>query len=135
MTKQRTEVFSTSFDDLKPEDWQTPAKPKAPRRTVQKEEIQKVATGAGFHSRQPAMPAATAEEPPQQQGRVGRAYRTGRSDQLALKVRTEDKTAFYKICDNNGWVQGYGFQRALEALERELQAAAAALPKAVNSGP
>lgn len=119
MTKKRAEIgFSQSFEDLdlsafKPEpESRTPA-PKPP-----KEEIRKVAHKTGFQSRE--APPESVPAPAPQPARAGRIYRTGRSEQLNLKVRGEDKTGFYAICDRKHWVQGYTFQRAMEALEREL---------------
>ena len=127
MTKQRAEIgFADTLEDLKPTDWKPeldkkPAKAKPPR-----EEIRRVAQETGFKSREAAPMPVT---PPAQEAvlkpvREGRIYRTGRSEQLNLKVRGEDKTGFYGICDRNHWVQGYTFQRAIEALERELKEAA-----------
>lgn len=128
MTKQRAEIgFADSLEDLKPTDWQPvaaekPSKPKPPR-----EEIRKVAQASGFKSRE-ATPPTPLPMPPAEMiakpVREGRIYRTGRSEQLNLKVRSTDKTAFYEICDQQHWVQGYTFQRAIEALEREIKQAA-----------
>jgi hypothetical protein len=126
MTKQRANIgFADTLEDLKPTDWKPepdkkPAKAKAPR-----EEIRRVAQATGFKSREAVsapIPAPTEEVAPMPV-REGRIYRTGRSEQLNLKVRGVDKTGFYSICDRNHWVQGYTFQRAIEALERELKEA------------
>lgn len=48
-----------------------------------------------------------------------RRYRTGRNQQLNLKVRAQDAEAFYAIADAEGWVLGDAFARAVAALARE----------------
>jgi hypothetical protein len=42
--------------------------------------------------------------------------------QLNLKVRQEAVDAFYRLADAQGWVLGEAFERAVAALERELEA-------------
>lgn len=124
MTKQRAEIgFTDSFEDLKPTDWKPETKEKPVKAKAPREEIRKVAQATGFKSREAAPILAPTEEAPAMPVREGRVYRTGRSEQLNLKVRGVDKTGFYSICDRNHWVQGYTFQRAIEALERELKEA------------
>lgn len=128
MTKQRSDIgFGSAFDEIDPTEWKNEpkaveVKPKPPR-----EEIRKVAHKTGFKSREATPVPASAPPPPPVQTvaiapqnlRERRIYRTGRSEQLNLKVRSEDKAAFYEICDQNHWVQGETFQRAIEALRRE----------------
>jgi hypothetical protein len=85
-----------------------------------------VAEEAGFRSREPlpARPAPHVAPPaaPLPEGkREQRRYRTGRNQQLNLKVRPQDATSFYAIADAEGWVLGDVFARAIAALERELQ--------------
>ena len=63
-----------------------------------------------------APPPAPAEERREQ-----RRYRTGRNQQLNLKVRAQDAAAFYAIADAEGWVLGDVFARAVAALARELE--------------
>lgn len=124
MAKQRAEIgFGSAFEELDPSEWkpetkETVDKPKPPR-----EEIRKVAQKSGFKSRE-APPVTAAVEPvveAQRPAREGRVFRTGRNEQLNLKVRGDDRAAFVGICDRLHWVQGYTFQRAIEALERELK--------------
>lgn len=118
MTKQRAEIgFASALDELEVTDWSPKPAEKKERPPVPTEDIQKAAKATGFNSRE----SATVKE---EKKRVaeGRVYRTGRSDQLNLKVRPEDKNGFYEICDQNKWVQGFAFQRALEALQREQNA-------------
>lgn len=138
MTKQRTEIgFADSLEDLKPDDWKPAAIQKSVKSKPPHEDIRKIAQATGFKSREaapvspPREEAVTQEEVVAQPVREGRLFRTGRSEQLNLKVRGVDKTSFYSICDRNHWVQGYTFQRAIEALERE-QKDATPLPQALD---
>ncbi|MGP0590997.1 stability/partitioning determinant [Nitrospira sp. T9] len=105
MSKQRAEIgFDANLETLDPKEWETPKWKGSPiHPDIPKEEIRKVAEQSGFTSRE---------------GR--RIHRTGRSEQLNLKVRHRDKEAFYALCDQKGWVLGETFQYALEALQREL---------------
>lgn len=89
--------------------------PKPPARP---EQVKTVAEEAGFHSRGPARPEAP---PAIEERREQRRYRTGRNQQLNLKVRAQDAAAFYAIADAQGWVLGDAFARAVSALERELK--------------
>lgn len=119
MTKQRADIpFGEAFDSLDASEWKPEGKTKQEKIAVAKESVRKVAEKVGFSSREEKPTAPPAPE----QGIVGQVYRTGRSDQLNLKVRTNDKTQFLQICASKKWVQGYAFQRAIEALERELKA-------------
>jgi hypothetical protein len=74
--------------------------------------VRGIAEKAGFRSREPAPPAVDRREI--------RRYRTGRNQQLNLKVRAEDAAAFYAIADANGWVLGETFAQAIAALQRQL---------------
>lgn len=117
MGKQRASIsFPDELENLNPADWNPRAKEKANEAGIPPpEEIQKVAKAAGFTSREvPPSP-----ETKQETGR--RTYRTGRSEQIALKVRPVDKARFYEICDQQDWVLGFGFQKAIEALDHALQ--------------
>lgn len=83
--------------------------PKPPARP---EQVKAIAEEAGFRSREPVTtPPAKREQ---------RRYRTGRNQQLNLKVRAQDAEAFYAIADAQGWVLGEAFARAIAALAREL---------------
>jgi hypothetical protein len=104
----------------------------APKPPAQPEQVKAVAEEAGFRSRGP-VPAKTerptkVQAPPETvappaEKREQRRYRTGRNQQLNLKVRAQDATAFYAIADAQGWVLGDAFARAVAALARELQKA------------
>lgn len=122
MTKRRAGIgFSSSLEELDPKEWQPKPEEKRERKQVRRDDIHKAARAAGFNSRE--APVAVEESPAEtiRPPRTGRIFQTGRNNQINLKVRTEDKESFYQICDQNKWVQGYTFQRALEALQRELE--------------
>jgi hypothetical protein len=98
----------------------------APRPPARAEQVKAVAEEAGFRSREPipVRPASAAPipQPVPEERREQRRHRTGRNQQLNLKVRPQDAAAFYAIADAEGWVLGDVFARAIAALERELQA-------------
>jgi len=77
------------------------------------EAIRSVSEGANFRSREPKATANAAKKVP-------RRRRTGRNEQLNLKVTAKARELFYQITDSQGWVLGETFQKAIEALEREL---------------
>lgn len=111
----------------------------APKPPARAEQVKAVAEEAGFRSRGPlpipapastparaARPAASRTPPAEAAAspagrREQRRYRTGRNQQLNLKVRAEDAVAFYAIADAQGWVLGDVFARAVAALTQELQ--------------
>ena len=51
-------------------------------------------------------------------------HRTGRNVQFNMKATQETINAFYAVCDRTGWVLGETLERAIAALERELDARA-----------
>jgi hypothetical protein len=81
------------------------------------EKVKAVAKAANFHSREslpaPAKPAKT---------RPARIYRTGRNVQFNVKALRETVDTFYAITDKQGWVLGETLDRAVAALQRELDA-------------
>jgi hypothetical protein len=100
-------------------------KPKPPARA---EQVKAIAEQAGFRSRDPLVQDRPAEigqpELPataRPMRREQRRYRTGRNQQLNLKVTAQDAEAFYAIADARGWVLGETFARAIAALARELE--------------
>lgn len=110
MAKERASVFGDDQDidiaDFKPKAVEPPA--------VSREDVKAVSEGASFRSREPQPPA------PKPVKREQRRYRTGRNQQLNIKARAEAIEAFYQITDQQGWVLGETFERAIEALKREL---------------
>jgi len=82
------------------------------------QQVRAVAQAANFKSREPA----AAPNIETQFKRVPRRYRTGRNIQLNVKVSQETFDAFYAITEAHpGWVLGYTLERAVQALQRELE--------------
>jgi hypothetical protein len=82
------------------------------------EAVRAVAETSEFRSREPA-----AVEPKKKKSseRQPRHYRTGRNVQLNVKARQEAIDEFYRISDEQKWVLGKTFERAMAALRRELR--------------
>jgi hypothetical protein len=78
------------------------------------EQVRVVSEAANFRSRDPKPPPAIPLR------REQRRHRTGRNVQLNIKARAEAVDAFYAIADRERWVLGETFERAIEALTREL---------------
>ena len=53
--------------------------------------------------------------------RPPRIHRTGRNIQLSVKVSQEAIDAFYRISDEQGWILGETFEKAMIALEQALK--------------
>lgn len=84
--------------------------PKKPsREEPQAEAVRAVSETAEFRSREPV-----------QKRKPDRRHRTGRNEQLNVKVTARTLQLFYEITDAQDWIQGYTIERALEALQREL---------------
>jgi hypothetical protein len=115
MTVKRAGVFDVE-DDLDVSGF-TP-KP-ADRPTVKPEQVRAVSEAAQFQSREPRRDVA----PVTSTKREPRRYRTGRNTQLNIKARTDAIEAFYAIADKQGWVLGETFERAIDALKRDLAVA------------
>jgi hypothetical protein len=110
MADERASIFGDDEADIsafKPKPPSTPA--------ANPEQVREVAEAARFRSRDPR--AAPTEQP---QRREPRRHRTGRNVQLNIKARAEAVDAFYAIADRQNWVLGETFERAIEALSREL---------------
>lgn len=120
MSGKRAGLFEEDGPDL------SDFRPKPPARP---EQVKALAEEAGFHSREPVRPATGPMPPPAPPpprlaapaAREQRRYRTGRNQQLNLKVRAQDAEAFYALADAQGWVLGEAFARAVAALARELE--------------
>src|SRR5215207_6329193 len=110
MGNERASVFGNDQDldlgDFKPKAAEPP--------TARREDVRAVSEGVNFRSREP-QPSA-----PKPEKRKPRRYRTGRNQQLNIKARAEAIEVFYQITDQQGWVLGETFERAIKALKREL---------------
>jgi hypothetical protein len=113
MAEERASIFGDE-DDLDV----TAFKPKPAAKPVDiavpVEKVRAVSEAAQFRSRDPKPP------PPKPVRREQRRHRTGRNVQLNIKARAEAVEAFYDITDRQNWVLGETFERAIEALKREL---------------
>jgi hypothetical protein len=114
MSGERASIFGE--DELDVSDF----KPKPPARVIEHpvtgaDQVRAVSESVNFRSRDPKpVPAAP-------QRREQRRHRTGRNVQLNIKARVEAIDAFYAITDREKWVLGETFERAVEALKRELE--------------
>lgn len=111
MTGERASIFG---DEVDVSDF----KPKPPAAVIEHpaaaEQVRVISEAANFRSRDPK---PEPEKPPL---REQRRHRTGRNVQLNIKARAEAIEAFYAITDRENWVLGETFERAVEALKREL---------------
>jgi hypothetical protein len=81
------------------------------------EQVRAVSQAAKFLSREPATP-----KPEAKVKRAARRYRTGRNVQFNVKASQETVDAIYALTEaNKGWVLGYTLERAIAALQRELE--------------
>ena len=114
MPKERASIFQDAGDiDLSGFSPKSREESRAPAP----EKVKEVARAANFPSREsspaPAKPAKT---------RTARVYRTGRNVQFNVKALQDTVDTFYAITDKQGWVLGETLDRAVAALQRELDA-------------
>jgi hypothetical protein len=120
MPKSRASIFTETDEAETPALDVSSFAPKVSIDTTapQREEVREVSKSARFTSREAAPPKSE----PKASKRPARRYRTGRNVQVSIKALAESVDRFYAITDANpGWVLGYTFQRAIEALDRELK--------------
>ncbi|MGB6687970.1 MAG: hypothetical protein WBE76_09020 [Terracidiphilus sp.] len=79
--------------------------------------VRVVAETANFRSRESAPTHIAASAPKRQ----ARHFRTGRNVQFNVKALQETVDAIYAISEAQGWVLGYTLERAIAALQRELE--------------
>jgi hypothetical protein len=123
MAKSRSSIFSEGEDDGDVTTLDLTSfvpKSQADQHAPPIEKVRAVSQAAKFPSREPS---ASKQEPKAKAvKREPRRYRTGRNVQVSIKTLAESVEKFYAITDaNQGWVLGYTFQRAVDALERELK--------------
>jgi len=118
MSKSRASIFedepaSLDLGSFIPKKSTDPGAPPA-------EQVRAVAQAAKFRSRDPVLPDAEAPS-----RRSPRVHRTGRNVQFNVKARQATVDAIYAITEAHpGWVLGYTLERAVAALQRELEAEA-----------
>jgi hypothetical protein len=115
MTGKRASIFDAESEldvaGFVPKETVTP--------TARPEQVRAVSEAANFQSREPPR-----ENQAGSLKRERRRYRTGRNIQLNIKARADVIEAFYRLADQKGWVLGETFERAVAALERELDGSA-----------
>jgi hypothetical protein len=111
MASERLSVFENTGDvDL------TDFAPKQETRKLKppKEKVKAVSEAARFPSREAPAPV------PEPLQRKPRYHKTGRTAQLNCRVMPASFDKVYAIADQRGWLVGETVERAIEALEREL---------------
>jgi hypothetical protein len=111
MVADRVSIFEGGDDvDL------TQFKPKAGEATAKPdpEQVRAVSEAAHFPSRQIQPPAIPAPK------RKTHHRKTGRTAQLAVKVRPEYLDRLYATAESQKWLVGETVERALDALKREI---------------
>jgi hypothetical protein len=112
MAEQRASIFSD--DDVDVSAFKPKPAANAAKNPAAVEQVRAISEAANFRSRDPK---PTPEKPARHEQR---RHRTGRNVQLNIKARAEAIEAFYTITDRENWVLGETFERAIEALKREL---------------
>jgi hypothetical protein len=92
----------------------------ADARAPAAQEVRAVAERANFRSREAAPTHIAAASPK----RAARRFRTGRNVQFNVKALQETVDAIYAVSEAEGWVLGYTLERAIAALQRELETTA-----------
>ena len=116
MTKSRASIFG---DTTKLDLTGFTPKPKADMHAPAAEAVRAVTETANFRSREGTQKLeATASTK-----RPIRRFRTGRNVQFNVKALPETVDAIYSISEARGWVLGYTLERAIAALQRELESA------------
>lgn len=93
-------------------------KPTVDNRAPAAQDVRAVAEKANFRSREAAPTHIAAASPK----RSARRFRTGRNVQFNVKALQETVDAIYSVSEAQGWVLGYTLERAIAALQRELEA-------------
>ena len=115
MTRSRASIFG---DTAKLDLTAFTPKPKADTQAPAADAVRAVTETANFRSREAAAPSAVASASTK---RPIRRFRTGRNVQFNVKVLPETVDAIYSISEARGWVLGYTLERAIAALQRELE--------------
>lgn len=116
MVKSRANIFDEADSPAIDVSGFAPKKASDPNAPPAKQ-VKAVSLAAQFRSREPEP-----EKPQLQPARVRRVHRTGRNVQFNVKASRETIEAIYAITDAHpGWVLGYTLERAISALQRELE--------------
>jgi len=117
MSKSRASIFGDDDDSIALDVTGFAPKVESDHKAPPPEQVKAISQAANFKSREPA----PVKPPTKPAKRAPRQYRTGRNVQLSIKALAETVDTFYAITDKQGWVLGYTLQRALDALQRELE--------------
>ncbi len=112
----RAPIFDQSDDapDFDVSSFQ-PQRARAREEDFNPDTLKRLSEAHNFPSRQPPT-----DKQKDQPARAQRRHRTGRNVQLNIKTRQETAEAFYRICDDRGWLCAETFERAIAALKKEL---------------
>ena len=103
-TKQPQDLgFGDEFEEVKPDRWRLPEKSISKERSVNTADLKQVAEATGFVSRQ----VHRSKEP---------------TDQINFRAKVSAIKDFRALCEAQepSWPYGYGLERAVAALKREL---------------
>jgi hypothetical protein len=114
MTKERASIFAG--DDALDVSGFAP-KSGLEANAVPAELVRGIAEASRFPSREAKPPAADLAP----MRRLPRIHRTGRTMQFNARTTPETVEALYAIADQRGWLVGETLERALAALQRELE--------------
>ena len=115
--KQRADLgFEDEFENLDLNDW-APAQSANDRAEVDSEAVRTAAEKEGFTSREPK-PAKSPKAKPAKPTKPKKAP----TDQLNIRTKVSAIDEFKALCEAQEpkWPLGYAFERALEALKREV---------------
>lgn len=119
------------FDQIDVSDFEP--RPKRNMRKLHKEKIRGATLEVGFQDRGGAVvPPSTTQKRSKRGGkskvlptknlmRRSMYYRTGRSTQFNMKVRSEVRERFRDLCEAQEWVGGQALQYALDALQEKIE--------------
>jgi len=114
MGKGRASIFGDT-DDVSIDITGFAPKPAVAPAPPTREQVKAVSEAVKFPSREVAKPSSA------KVARTPRRYRTGRNVQFNAKASQKTIDRFYALCDKTGWVMGMTLERAVDALERELE--------------
>lgn len=112
----QTPIFGDALSNLK-DDPIVKTPPRHKPKAALADKIEKAAKEAGFTSREGA---STKDEIPQPVKQ--RRHRTGRNEQLSLKVRGVDRSTFTDLCDEHELIQGHAFELMVNLFKKEIAA-------------
>lgn len=101
--------FGDALTDFDPGEWSKEGSAEKPRPS--RVETRKTAEAVGFRSREPVKAVDPAPV------KVTRR-KTGRTDQLNIRMTEETKAAFKSVADAMGWSEAVAFEKAVELMQK-----------------